>query len=1114
MLNGKPVTDAERKELQLTISHKCLYYYADSVTCGSSYTARRKAVVQVAFKQLESLGDRIADLATFSAKCLQADYQMNGLPMFSKMQDQLMLDVSKIHTRLSHLKQWTRVVLRRIESLLRISRWEQQMDEWTKWLEFKSFGTIRAYISQSVTDLDSSKDEDDFRDTMHQLISALSCKKQWPRNTLLKLETIIVIQDRGAEAGMEKIFEDNYARKNEPKFIPPPPLEEDPVALATSLDIQHLLSGQPFYGPPSIQPIRVVPTYVDPNYKPPPPLFSYPESVPGLPERSQPLLLFLVTGSGACGTVKHNKDPLQYFHNLLFEKSRYFKEVRLTNCIWTATQLNYSQTNQAKSPKDASHSILFVVKVLEECLISVGKSNDCLMTSHNEDCMIFALRRPLCYSPAYIVYISHIPNDKKGNWYESVADDSDVTLGVSKMLEVISNRIVDLGAAQSRRNVPYYLHRTHDGVKADLTAVTKLLLLSTKHTDPLIKPTRNGAELLSVTKFLGPNILDTVTSLDLSANRLGLAVGLEGMISLKKLNLSYNNLTTLSGLHKLPQLKELKTGWNSLRFFHSNLNTLAWACSKLQVLEILPNPFQDVRDYGHIPVLANGYLPYLQRVDAWVAPFHPPSKCPISTSLELSCINANFSKEVLKFTWVGDNVTSMDYSGQCASNLDFLPPFPHQKETISSNRIGVLLNLSNNYITSSSLFTSSIVQNAEWRSFLVQLDLQENAVTNLGWMGNGLFPNLRIINMSNNQLSDLDALGFSCPNLEHLQISGNPIPCNFDVLQPLKYLKELMSLDASRTPIATHPEYSIYVRSNLTVQILDGVGLYLWNTMKAVGNKGGIMSHDWLETSLGPQNWNSLTELSLPHCDLHKVEFPSHSLPNLLSLDLTGNCLHTLAGLSVLLKLRVLCVSNNRIKSLGDPCPCCFEKMLEAQGGAIKNSASVESSKTSLPRSMSQKHHQSLIRGDGGNGTIATQLGGVMVRQDIQKTLFPNLEVLVLSHNAISSIENLHLHALPTLRTVILNCNKIKGFEGLDSLSTLKALVLDNNHITHIPFSSMKGCNSLKNLHLEHNRISVLPRLSNLHNLSALHIGYNRIQVRESINNIENVFIIILLVYV
>ncbi len=120
--------------------------------------------------------------------------------------------------------------------------------------------------------------------------------------------------------------------------------------------------------------------------------------------------------------------------------------------------------------------------------------------------MIFAVKRPLCYCPAYIVNISHIPNDKKGNWYERISDDKDVSGTVSKMLDDISNRITDLGwleisllsncyfltikiyyylllgAAHSRRNVPYYLHRTHDGVKADLTAVTKLMLLSTKFT--------------------------------------------------------------------------------------------------------------------------------------------------------------------------------------------------------------------------------------------------------------------------------------------------------------------------------------------------------------------------------------------------------------------------------------------------------------------------------------------------------------------------------------------------------------------------------------------------------------------------------------------------------
>lgn len=126
---------------------------------------------------------------------------------------------------------------------------------------------------------------------------------------------------------MEKIYEDNYARKNEPRFIPPPPLDED-IGPPTPPDTYSMLSGQPFYGPPSIQPLRVVPTYIDPEYKAPPPAFSYPESVPGLPERSQPIFLFLITGTGS---GKNCNDPLHYFHNLLFEKSRYFKVLNFVN---------------------------------------------------------------------------------------------------------------------------------------------------------------------------------------------------------------------------------------------------------------------------------------------------------------------------------------------------------------------------------------------------------------------------------------------------------------------------------------------------------------------------------------------------------------------------------------------------------------------------------------------------------------------------------------------------------------------------------------------------------------------------------------------------------------
>ena len=106
---------------------------------------------------------------------------------------------------------------------------------------------------------------------------------------------------------------------------------------------------------------------------------------------------------------------------------------------------------------------------------------------------------------------------------------------------------------------------------------------------------REPFDLHHVSKLLGKDSTQYLTSLDLSGNRLGLIVGLENVGTLKKLNLSYNNLTTLSGLQKLPNLIELKVGWNSLRFLHSNISTLAYTTPRLMTLEILPNPFQVVK---------------------------------------------------------------------------------------------------------------------------------------------------------------------------------------------------------------------------------------------------------------------------------------------------------------------------------------------------------------------------------------------------------------------------------------------------------------------------------------------------------------------------------------
>lgn len=91
---------------------------------------------------------------------------------------------------------------------------------------------------------------------------------------------------------------------------------------------------------------------------------------------------------------------------------------------------------------------------------------------------------------------------------------------------------------------------------------------------------------------------------------------------------------------------------------------------------------------------------------------------------------------------------------------------------------------------------------------------------------------------------------------------------------------------------------------------------------------------------------------------------------------------------------------------------------------------------------------------------------------------------------------DLHFHSMPFLETIMLSCNNLNSLKGLENVPTLKALVLDNNHIRDVPPSSFTGCKSLKYLHLEHNRLTSLPRFPHLNNLTGLYLGYNKIQVK------------------
>lgn len=193
---------------------------------------------------------------------------------------------------------------------------------------------------------------------------------------------------------------------------------------------------------------------------------------------------------------------------------------------------------------------------------------------------------------------------------KGINDDTEVKLGAEATYrEIIAKQNSEVSSKAnksqpSKKLRPYYLHKCGHGMKADLTAITKLAQdpISMKddtpekelveHHQKTLSRMKASVDLLRISKFLGQEIAYSVTTLDLSGNGLGLTVGLEGMNNLRRLNLSHNNLTTLSGLHKLPHLIELKASWNYLRFLHSSISTLTWATPRLITLEILPNPFQ------------------------------------------------------------------------------------------------------------------------------------------------------------------------------------------------------------------------------------------------------------------------------------------------------------------------------------------------------------------------------------------------------------------------------------------------------------------------------------------------------------------------------------------
>jgi len=163
---------------------------------------------------------------------------------------------------------------------------------------------------------------------------------------------------------------------------------------------------------------------------------------------------------------------------------------------------------------------------------------------------------------------------------------------------------------------------------------------------------------------------------------------------------------------------------------------------------------------------------------------------------------------------VGTALSYNDLTSKCLTDLNSLPSTPPFPEGFGSN--GMDLNLSDNYLSSSALAGSHFVHSTQWRTSLVKLQLQENSISNLDWMKDTAFPNIQILNLSNNRLTELNPIASACPSLRHLALTSNPLPRDASlVLSPIRLLENLNTLDCTACPVASHPEYGTFVIKHL-----------------------------------------------------------------------------------------------------------------------------------------------------------------------------------------------------------------------------------------------------------------------------------------------------------
>lgn len=601
----------------------------------------------------------------------------------------------------------------------------------------------------------------------------------------------------------------------------------------------------------------------------------------------------------------------------------------------------------------------------------------------------------------------------------------------------------------------------------------------------------NHIERLTAVTFEG---VRKMYKLDLSNNKIqNLNASLFRFNELNYLNLSNNQIGNLQSndFKQLPKLVTLDLSSNVIKVIDVNvfestimLETLDLSNNLLQIIN--SNAFINLHSLSDIDLSKN---------DLKTLPTHLFK----NSKIFKFCIDGNsFEGPLTKGMFEGINVTRLDVSNQFLTEIN---DYAFQN---LDNLVELFLN-SNNITFLSSQCLKYLVS-------LKYIDLSNNQITNINFDKNDL-TNLLSLRLKNNLISEIKPEGLaSLRSLQFLDISENRIShFSSTCFQPLK---NLINLEIHSNPLVDTIETGTFAGLTL-LPSLD----ISYSMLTAIQNASFSEMHN-------------LKEVNITHCEINELQYNVFIYTgNIELLDLSFNKLTDFfVNTTELGTLTRLYLNNNLIKTISSTSLRDMSRL-----NIINLSYNVMES---MPSEVNLTHlqHLDLSYNVELNFTVSmlreTKSLRSFIMSGVRKAItFKNILSdssiiqLIISNCSISHISELHLQKLVNLAFVDLSFNTVSqlqvgDFKGLSSLNFidlaynkisfiqpgafkdntfLNSLNISHNSISSVNYGIFRGLNSLKILDMSYNKIKNLQgeRFYEVKHLTDLIVDFNQIQSIE-----------------